>query len=56
MLMTNLGTIIRTEVNKIRVTSRNAKGVKIIDLNKNEKVVSISKISVEDEDEGEDEA
>ena len=54
MLMTNLGTIIRTEVNKIRVTSRNAKGVKIIDLNKNEKVVSISKISVEDEGEDED--
>lgn len=50
MLMTNLGTIIRTEVNKIRVTSRNAKGVKIINLNKNEKVVSISKISVEDEE------
>ena len=46
MLMTNLGTIIRTEVNKIRVTSRNAKGVKIIDLNKGEKVVSISKISI----------
>ncbi len=49
MLMTNLGTIIRTEVNKIRVTSRNAKGVKIIDLNKGEKVVSISKISIDDE-------
>ena len=50
MLMTNLGTIIRTEVNTIRVTSRNAKGVTIIDLKKSEKVVSISKISVEDED------
>lgn len=49
MLMTNLGTIIRTEVSKIRVTSRNAKGVKIIDLNKSEKVVSISRISVQDE-------
>ena len=47
MLMTNLGTIIRTKVNKIRVTSRNAKGVKIIDLNKGEKVVSISKISID---------
>ena len=50
MLMTNLGTIIRTEVNKIRVTSRNAKGVKIIDLNKGEKVVSISKISIDEQE------
>ena len=48
MLMTNLGKIIRTEVNKIRVVNRNTKGVKIIHLNKNEKVVSISKISIEE--------
>ena len=44
MLMTNLGTIIRTRVETIRITSRNAKGVKIINLKKNEKVVSISKV------------
>ena len=49
MVMTNLGTIIRTEVNEIRATSRNAKGVKIIGLKDGEKVVSVSKISVEDE-------
>ena len=48
MVMTNLGTIIRTEVSSIRTTSRNAKGVKIIDLNNSEKVVSVSKISTED--------
>ena len=48
MVMTNLGTIIRTEVSSIRTTSRNAKGVKIIDLNSSEKVVSVSKISTED--------
>ena len=50
MVMTNLGTIIRTEVSEIRVTSRNAKGVKIIGLKDGEKVVSVSKISVEDEE------
>jgi DNA gyrase subunit A len=51
MLMTNSGTIIRTEVKSIRVTSRNAKGVKIINLNKNEKVVSVSKVCITDEKE-----
>jgi DNA gyrase subunit A len=55
MVMTNLGTIIRTQTNTIRVTSRNAKGVKIIDLNSGEKVVSVSKISAEDEEEDEEE-
>lgn len=56
MVMTDLGTIIRTDVTNIRVTGRNAKGVKIIDLKDNEKVVSISKISVKDEEEaGDDE-
>ena len=54
MVMTDLGTIIRTDVTNIRVTGRNAKGVKIIDLKDNEKVVSISKISVKDEEEAED--
>lgn len=49
MLTTNAGTTIRTEVQSIRTTSRNAKGVKIIDLKKNEKVVSVSKICVNDE-------
>ena len=44
MVMTDSGTIIRTKVSGIRVTSRNAKGVKIIGLNKGEKVVSVSKI------------
>lgn len=53
MVMTNLGTIIRTDVSSIRVTGRNAKGVKIIDLNNDEKVVSISKISSEDKEEDE---
>jgi len=54
MVMTNLGTIIRTDVRKIRVTGRNAKGVKIMDLNDGEKVVSISKISTSNEEEAQD--
>ena len=48
MLMTDMGTVIRTEVKSIRVTSRNAKGVKIIHLKKGEKVVSVSKICIHD--------
>ena len=48
IVMTDAGTIIRTKVSEIRVTSRNAKGVKIINLSDDEKVVSVSKISAED--------
>lgn len=44
MVITNLGTTIRTKVDAIRVTSRNAKGVKIIDLKNSEVVVSVSSI------------
>ena len=45
MLMTNAGTLIRTEVKDIRITGRNAMGVKIIKTRNDELVTSVSKIS-----------
>lgn len=48
MLITNHGTTIRTGVNSIRVTSRNTKGVKIINLKEGEVVVSVSSIDYND--------
>ena len=45
MLITNNGTLIRTNVSDIRITGRNTLGVKIINLKSNKKVVSVSKIN-----------
>ena len=45
ILMTTLGKIIRINVDKIRITNRNTKGVKIITLESREKVSSASIIS-----------
>lgn len=44
ILLTDKGTLIRTNVTDIRITSRNAKGVKIMDAHESEKVISITKI------------
>ena len=46
LVITNKGKIIRLDSEQIRKTSRVAKGVKIISLNKDEKVVSIAKSMV----------
>lgn len=48
ILITDKGTLIRTKVNNIRITGRNAMGVKIIDIKEGEKVISVTKV-VEDE-------
>jgi DNA gyrase subunit A len=45
--MTKSGKGIRTPVNAIRVMGRQAKGVKIITLEKGDKVVSIARIKAE---------
>jgi DNA gyrase/topoisomerase IV subunit A len=45
--MTKAGKVIRTPVNKIRVLSRQAKGVKIITLAKNDRVCSIACIKAQ---------
>jgi DNA gyrase subunit A len=44
ILITNAGTLIRTKVADIRITGRNAMGVRIINLKDNEKVISVSRI------------
>jgi len=47
IVMTKAGKVIRTPVNKIRVLSRQAKGVKIITLAKNDTVGSIACIKAQ---------
>jgi DNA gyrase subunit A len=44
IVITNAGTLIRTAVSTIRITGRNAMGVKIMDLREGEKVVSVTRV------------
>lgn len=50
MVLTHKGCMIRTAVNNIRMTGRGAVGVKIIDLQADDVVTSVSKIAEESED------
>ena len=54
MLVSDGGTLIRVPVEGIRFTSRAAKGVRIFHTAKNEKVVSVERISEAEAEEGED--
>ena len=47
IVMTKAGKVIRTPVNKIKVLSRQAKGVKVISLAKNDTVCSIACVKVQ---------
>lgn len=49
ILLTNAGTLIRTLVSSIRITGRSAMGVKLMNLQDQEKVISVSKIVADDE-------
>ena len=51
LLLTDNGKLIRTHVGQIRLVKRNTMGVKVINLEKGERVVSFDHIHVEDEDE-----
>lgn len=51
MVLTDRGTLIRTNVSDIRITSRNAMGVKIINLKENEKVISVTRVLTEESQE-----
>ncbi|MDX2079538.1 MAG: DNA gyrase subunit A [Terrimicrobiaceae bacterium] len=53
MLITNKGKMVRTRVNEIRETGRNAQGVKLIDLREKEILQGIAPVISEDEDEAE---
>ncbi len=44
MLITNGGTLVRTPVNQVSVVGRNAQGVKLINLTKNEKLVGLERV------------
>jgi DNA gyrase subunit A len=54
MLITNNGKIIRLRVKDIRVIGRNTQGVRLIDLDEGERVVSLARLA-EKEEEGEEE-
>jgi DNA gyrase subunit A len=49
MLMTEKGILIRTRVNEIRETGRNAAGVKLIRLDEGDRLVAMAKVEPEEE-------
>ncbi|MBF0293923.1 MAG: DNA gyrase subunit A [Magnetococcales bacterium] len=51
MLITDQGTVLRTPVDTIRLTGRNAMGVKVLDVAREERLVSVARIA-ESEEEG----
>ena len=55
ILVTDAGRIIRSPVNDIRIASRNTQGVTLFNINKGESVVSITRLSIEDTTEPEEE-
>jgi DNA gyrase subunit A len=52
MLVTNTGKIIRLRVKDIRVIGRNTQGVRLIDLEEGERVVSLARLAEREDDEG----
>jgi DNA gyrase subunit A len=54
MLISNNGKIIRLRVKDIRVIGRNTQGVRLIDLEEGERVVSVARLAEEEEDEESD--
>ena len=57
MLVTSGGKVISLRVNEIRVIGRNTQGVRLIDLEEGERVVSVARLAErEDENEAKDEA
>ena len=55
MLINSLGVVIRLRIGDISITGRVTQGVKLINLNGDEKVISMAKIAVDDIDEEESE-
>ena len=54
MLATEVGKIIRTRVNEIPILGRNTQGVKLINLDKGERVCGLERLAEDDEDEPEE--
>jgi DNA gyrase subunit A len=53
MLVTNTGKIIRLRIKDIRVIGRNTQGVRLIDLEEGERVVSLARLAEKEEEEEE---
>jgi DNA gyrase subunit A len=53
MLISNKGKIIRMRIKDIRVIGRNTQGVRLIELEEGERVVSLARLAEKEEDEGE---
>jgi DNA gyrase subunit A len=53
MLVTNSGKIIRLRIKDIRVIGRNTQGVRLIDLEEGERVVSLARVAEQEEDDEE---
>jgi DNA gyrase subunit A len=51
MLVTNGGKIIRLRIKDIRVIGRNTQGVRLIDVEEGERVVSLARLAEREEDE-----
>jgi DNA gyrase subunit A len=51
MLITQQGMVNRTHADEIRVTGRNAQGVRVMNLNENDRLASVAKIAREDGEE-----
>lgn len=51
MLITSQGMVNRTHVDEIRVIGRNTQGVRVMNLNEGDKIVSIAKLAREDDEE-----
>lgn len=49
ILLTNAGTLIRTNVRDIRITGRSAMGVRVMNLNASERVISVTRIAMDEE-------
>lgn len=54
MLVTNTGKIIRLRIKDIRVIGRNTQGVRLIDLEEGERVVSLARLAEKEEDDEEE--
>jgi len=52
MLITKQGVIIRSAVNEVRNTGRNAQGVRLVNLDANDVVCSVARVITEKEEEG----
>ena len=55
MMITNTGKIIRLRIKDIRVIGRNTQGVRLIELEEGERVVSVARLAEKEEEDGEEE-